>query len=109
MSLSVAVCMGGRISHKLGCLTSFVYLWVDLFVLSQKATKKTDKPRSEEVEVTDLTDEDLKEQLAKHGVETGPIVGESTCCGLCGGWFFFYHKNSVLSLSLFKKHNVYSE
>lgn len=48
------------------------------FPLSQKATKKTDKPRMEEVEVTDLTDEDLKEQLAKHGVETGPIVSE--CC-----------------------------
>lgn len=42
----------------------------------QKATKKTDKPRAEEVEVTDLTDEDLKQQLAKHGVDTGPIVGE---------------------------------
>ena len=42
----------------------------------QKATKKTDKPRSEEAEVTDLTDDDLKQQLAKHGVETGPIVGE---------------------------------
>ncbi|KAF3855050.1 hypothetical protein F7725_023105 [Dissostichus mawsoni] len=40
----------------------------------RKATKKTDKPRSEEAEVTDLTDEDLKQQLAKHGVETGPIV-----------------------------------
>lgn len=43
----------------------------------RKATKKTDKPRSEEVEVTDLTDEDLKEQLAKHGVETGPIVAST--------------------------------
>ncbi|KAL3061269.1 lamina-associated polypeptide 2-like [Trematomus bernacchii] len=40
----------------------------------RKATKKTDKPRSEEAEVTDLTDDDLKQQLAKHGVETGPIV-----------------------------------
>lgn len=40
----------------------------------RKATKKTDKPRTEEVEVTDLTDEDLREQLAKHGVDTGPIV-----------------------------------
>ncbi|XP_054476001.1 thymopoietin b [Anoplopoma fimbria] len=40
----------------------------------RKATKKTDKPRTEEVEVTDLTDEDLKQQLEKHGVETGPIV-----------------------------------
>lgn len=42
----------------------------------QKATRKTDKPRAEEVEVTDLTDEDLKQQLAKHGVDVGPIVGE---------------------------------
>ncbi|XP_056272863.1 thymopoietin b [Pseudoliparis swirei] len=40
----------------------------------RKATKKTDKPRLEEVEVTDLTDEDLKQQLEKHGVDTGPIV-----------------------------------
>ncbi|XP_078113469.1 thymopoietin b [Sander vitreus] len=40
----------------------------------RKATKKTDKPRTEEVEVTDLTDEDLKQQLAKHGVDSGPIV-----------------------------------
>ncbi|TKS73653.1 Lamina-associated polypeptide 2, isoforms beta/gamma [Collichthys lucidus] len=40
----------------------------------RKATKKTDKPRTEEVEVTDLTDDDLKQQLAKHGVDTGPIV-----------------------------------
>lgn len=81
----MAVCMGGRISLKFGGLTSFIYLWIDLFVLSQKATKKTDKPRSEEVEVTDLTDEDLKEQLAKHGVETGPIVGESTYVVVCVG------------------------
>ncbi|XP_061577002.1 thymopoietin b isoform X3 [Cololabis saira] len=40
----------------------------------KKATRKTDKPRTEEVEVTDLTDEDLKQQLTKHGVETGPVV-----------------------------------
>lgn len=40
----------------------------------RKATKKTDKPRSEDVEVTELTDEDLKQQLAKHGVDSGPIV-----------------------------------
>ncbi|XP_056137996.1 thymopoietin b [Lampris incognitus] len=39
----------------------------------RKATRKTDKPPTE-VEVTDLTDEDLKEQLAKHGVDAGPIV-----------------------------------
>lgn len=50
------------------------YLCVCVFL--QKATRKTDKPRAEEVEVTDLTDEDLKQQLAKHGVDTGPIVGE---------------------------------
>ena len=43
----------------------------------QKATRKTDKPASEEVEVTDLTDEGLKDQLMKHGIDAGPIVGES--------------------------------
>ncbi|XP_028286373.1 thymopoietin b [Parambassis ranga] len=43
----------------------------------RKATKKTDKPRTEEVEVTDLTDEDLKQQLAKHGVDSGPIVAST--------------------------------
>lgn len=26
--------------------------------------------------MTELTDEDLKQQLAKHGVDSGPIVGE---------------------------------
>lgn len=46
------------------------------FHFLQKATKKTDKPRTEEMEVTDLTDEDLKQQLAKHGVDSGPIVGK---------------------------------
>ena len=42
----------------------------------QKAARKTDRPRTEETDVTELTDEDLREQLVKHGVETGPIVGE---------------------------------
>lgn len=80
-----------------------IYFYLFSFTLSQKATKKTDKPRTEEVEVTDLTDEDLKEQLAKHGVDSGPIVGE--CClrliqfklyildtkkiVVVGGFFFF--------------------
>lgn len=41
----------------------------------RKATKKTDRPRTEEV--PDLTDEDLKQQLAKHGVDTGPIVAST--------------------------------
>ncbi|XP_029009133.1 thymopoietin b [Betta splendens] len=43
----------------------------------RKATKKTDKPRAEEVDVTELTDEDLKQQLAKHGVDSGPIVAST--------------------------------
>ncbi|XP_029553058.1 lamina-associated polypeptide 2 [Salmo trutta] len=41
----------------------------------RKATRKPDKPRSEEVEVTDLTDAGLKDELLKHGVNVGPIVG----------------------------------
>lgn len=43
----------------------------------RKATKKTDKPRTEDVEVTELTDKDLKQQLAKHGVDSGPIVAST--------------------------------
>lgn len=43
----------------------------------RKATKKTDKPRTDEVEVTELTDEDLKQQLAKHGVDAGPILSST--------------------------------
>ncbi|XP_061533445.1 lamina-associated polypeptide 2, isoforms beta/gamma-like [Phycodurus eques] len=42
----------------------------------RKATKKTDKPRIE-VEVTELTDDDLQLQLAKYGVDAGPIVASS--------------------------------
>lgn len=53
-------------------------------IFPQKATKKTDKPRvEEEEEVTDLADEDLRQQLAKYGVDTGPIVGRSS-----GNWFY---------------------
>lgn len=58
-----------RLAFELYLISSFL----------QKATKKTDKPRTEDVEVTDLTDEDLRQQLGKYGVESGPIVGE---CGL---------------------------
>lgn len=45
---------------------------------SQKATKKTDKSRPDEkddVDVTELSNEELKEQLMRYGVNTGPIVG----------------------------------
>ncbi|XP_043822106.1 thymopoietin isoform X1 [Dromiciops gliroides] len=44
----------------------------------RKATKKTDKPRSEEnddFDVTELTNEELLSQLVKYGVNPGPIVG----------------------------------
>ncbi|VFV43275.1 lamina-associated polypeptide [Lynx pardinus] len=44
----------------------------------QKATKKTDKPRLEDkddLDVTELTNEDLLDQLVKYGVNPGPIVG----------------------------------
>ncbi|KAM7179615.1 thymopoietin isoform 1-T1 [Macrochelys suwanniensis] len=43
----------------------------------RKATKKTDKPRLEEkddLDVTELSNEDLQEQLVKYGVSPGPIV-----------------------------------
>ncbi|XP_071620421.1 thymopoietin isoform X2 [Heliangelus exortis] len=43
----------------------------------RKATKKTDKPRPEEkddLDVTELSNEDLQEQLLKYGINPGPIV-----------------------------------
>ncbi|KFO72740.1 Lamina-associated polypeptide 2, isoforms beta/delta/epsilon/gamma, partial [Cuculus canorus] len=43
----------------------------------QKATKKTDKPRPEEkddLDITEMSNEDLQEQLVKYGVNPGPIV-----------------------------------
>ncbi|XP_021569339.1 lamina-associated polypeptide 2-like [Carlito syrichta] len=45
---------------------------------AKKATKKTDKPRLEDkddLDVTELTNEDLLDQLVKYGVNPGPIVG----------------------------------
>ncbi|XP_062930908.1 thymopoietin isoform X1 [Cynocephalus volans] len=47
-------------------------------ILVLKATKKTDKPRQEDkddLDVTELTNEDLLDQLVKYGVNPGPIVG----------------------------------
>ncbi|XP_043401581.1 thymopoietin isoform X18 [Chelonia mydas] len=44
---------------------------------AKKATKKTDKPRLEEkddLDVTELSNEDLQEQLLKYGVTPGPIL-----------------------------------
>lgn len=46
--------------------------------VGRKATRKTDKPRPEDkddVDVTELTNEDLLDQLVKYGVNPGPIVG----------------------------------
>ncbi|XP_075284455.1 thymopoietin isoform X5 [Opisthocomus hoazin] len=43
----------------------------------RKATKKTDKPRPEEkddLDITEMTNEDLQEQLVKYGLNPGPIV-----------------------------------
>ncbi|XP_042746020.1 thymopoietin isoform X5 [Lagopus leucura] len=45
--------------------------------VGRKATKKTDKLRAEEkddLDVTELSNEDLQEQLTKYGVNPGPIV-----------------------------------
>ncbi|NXQ33325.1 LAP2B protein, partial [Alaudala cheleensis] len=43
----------------------------------RKATKKTDKPRPEEkddLDITEMSNEDLQEHLMKYGVNPGPIV-----------------------------------
>uniref|UniRef100_A0A669PQU4 Thymopoietin n=1 Tax=Phasianus colchicus TaxID=9054 RepID=A0A669PQU4_PHACC len=45
--------------------------------VGRKATKKTDKLRAEEkddLDVTELSNEDLQEQLTKYGINPGPIV-----------------------------------
>ncbi|XP_066525720.1 thymopoietin b isoform X2 [Hoplias malabaricus] len=43
----------------------------------KKATKKTDKIRKEEMDVSSLTDEDLKVQLLKYGINPGPILSST--------------------------------
>ncbi|KAG7454427.1 hypothetical protein MATL_G00259620 [Megalops atlanticus] len=43
----------------------------------RKATRKTDKPHPEDVDVSELTDESLREQLQKYGVSVGPIVAST--------------------------------
>ncbi|KAJ8006498.1 hypothetical protein DPEC_G00107870 [Dallia pectoralis] len=43
----------------------------------RKATRKTDKPRPEDLDVTDLTNEGLKDELLKYGVNAGPIVAST--------------------------------
>ncbi|XP_035192487.1 thymopoietin isoform X5 [Oxyura jamaicensis] len=45
--------------------------------VGRKATKKTDKPRAEEkddLDITELSNEDLQEQLMKYGINPGPVV-----------------------------------
>lgn len=48
-------------------------------LVPQKATRKTDKVQPDELDVTVLTDQGLKDELLKHGVDVGPIVGECSC------------------------------
>lgn len=43
----------------------------------KKATRKTDKVRLDELDVTLLTDQGLKDELVKHGVDVGPIVAST--------------------------------
>lgn len=50
--------------------------FINGFVINvQKATRKTDKNRKEEVDVASLTDSELKDQLLKYGINPGPVVG----------------------------------
>ncbi|XP_070848682.1 thymopoietin a [Chaetodon trifascialis] len=43
----------------------------------RKATRKTDKVWPDELDVTLLTDQGLKDELLKHGVDVGPIVAST--------------------------------
>ncbi|XP_062982842.1 lamina-associated polypeptide 2, isoforms beta/gamma-like [Elgaria multicarinata webbii] len=52
-----------------------------MVTVGRKATKKTDKPRPEEqddIDVTELSNEELKDQLLRYGVNPGPIVATTT-------------------------------
>lgn len=46
-------------------------------VSGRKATRKTDKPLPEDLDVTELTSEGLKDELLKYGVNAGPIVAST--------------------------------
>lgn len=62
------------------------YVAIDFFmsvINLQKATRKTDKVRKEELDVFSLTDEDLKAQLLQYGINPGPIVGEFSLSTTC--------------------------
>lgn len=43
----------------------------------RKATRKTDKVRPDELDVTLLSDEGLRDELFKHGMDVGPIVAST--------------------------------
>ncbi|XP_071393868.1 thymopoietin a isoform X2 [Centroberyx affinis] len=43
----------------------------------RKATRKTDKTRPDDLDVTELTAEGLKDELLKYGVDAGPIVAST--------------------------------
>ncbi|KAM4569815.1 thymopoietin a isoform 1-T2 [Odontesthes bonariensis] len=43
----------------------------------RKATRKTDKVQPDELDVTALSDEGLRDELMKHGVDAGPIVAST--------------------------------
>lgn len=60
---------------------AFMLLYIAVTIMRlcslQKATRKTDKVRPEEIHVNELTDEGLKDLLLKYGLNAGPIVGET--------------------------------
>lgn len=68
----------------------FLKLFLFLCFLFQKASKKSDKPRTDEVDISGLTDEALKDQLLKHGVDAGPIVGEQRSCSFSSTQIKYY-------------------
>ncbi|XP_022073157.1 thymopoietin a [Acanthochromis polyacanthus] len=43
----------------------------------RKATRKTDRVQLDELDVTVLTDESLRDELIKHGVDAGPVVAST--------------------------------
>ena len=69
--------------HRECHVNEFFHIEEIIVLCLQKATKKTDKPRLEDkddLDVTELSNEELLDQLVRYGVNPGPIVGKGFIC-----------------------------
>lgn len=69
-------CLFFPLTNKKKSIGSASKFGVPLLSILQKATRKSVKVSPTELDVTELTDQDLKDELLRHGLDVGPIVGE---------------------------------